>query len=192
MRRIIITNGTGGAGKDTFCEYVTDYLGKKGYTAWRSSYVEFTRFMLSENGIDTSKKTDKDRVLLAELNRLLEEYDDIPFKDCCQLIDDALFKSENNDPYQYCPEDLADVILLDVRNPDVIEKFKTVYNNVITVLIDNGTTNTATEEDRGVFNYRYDRIISNTRDLDFLKQQAEVFADEIIGLKECEKRVTDG
>ncbi len=193
MKRLIIINGTGGAGKDTFCNYVIKCLNQKDYVIWRYSYVDFARFILSDKGIDTSKKTNKDRVLLAGLNKLLEEYDDIPFKDCCQLINDGFFK-DMDDPYEYNPESV-DIILLDVREPDVIERFKTVYDDVLTVLVDNGTTNTVTKEDEGVFNYKYDRIISNTRDLDFLKHQAEVFADEIIdasNVKRCRKNKREG
>ncbi len=187
MRKLIITNGTGGAGKDTFCKYITEYLETKGYKACRYSYADFARYLLSKSGIDTNKKTNKDRILLAGLNKLLEEYDDIPFKDCCQFIDDTLF---NCDDTECIPEDVVNVILLDVRVPKVIDKFKNVYSNVITVLIENGVTNTATKEDSGVFDYCYDSIISNTKGYDYLKEQAESFSDKFI-LKgdECRKMV---
>ncbi len=189
MRRLVITNGTGGSGKDTFCKYAAEYLDSKGYNTVRYSFVDFARRMLADAGIDTSAKTDKDRQLLAGLNQILENYDDIPFKDCCQFINDMLFISGETADYDYIPEDIADVIFLDVRSPEIIDRFKTVYDNVITVLVDNGRTNTATAEDSGVFNYNYDSVISNTRDMNYLKMQAKNFVDKsILSGSECRKK----
>ncbi len=188
MRKLIITNGTGGSGKDTFCKFAAEYLGE-GYNTVRYSYVDFARRVLADAGIDTSSKTDMDRELLAGLNHLLEKYDDIPFKDCCQFINDMLFRSDETADYDYIPKDIADVIFLDVRNPEIIDRFKSAYDNIITVLVDNGRTNTATEEDSGVFDYNYDSVISNTRDLDYLKRQAKNFASKfILSWNECEKK----
>ncbi len=189
MRRLVITNGTGGSGKDTFCKYAAEYLDSKGYNTVRYSYVDFARQMLADAGIDTSAKTSKDRQLLAGLNQILEQYDDIPFMDCCQFINDMLFRSDETADYDYIPKDIADVIFLDVRNPEIIDRFKTVYDNIITVLVDNGRTNTATEEDSGVFDYNYDSVISNTRDMNYLKMQAKNFVDKfILSGSECRKK----
>ncbi len=188
MRKLIITNGTGGSGKDTFCKFAAEYLGES-YNTVRYSYVDFARRVLADAGIDTSSKTDMDRELLAGLNHLLEKYDDIPFKDCCQFINDMLFRLDETADYDYIPKNIADVIFLDVRNPEIIDRFKSAYDNIITVLVDNGRTTTATKEDSGVFNYNYDSVISNTRDLDYLKRQAKNFASKfILSWNECEKK----
>lgn len=191
MRKLVITNGTGGSGKDTFCKFAADYLGER-YNTIRYSYVDFARQMLAEAGIDTNAKTDKDRELLAGLNHLLERHDDIPFKDCCQFINDMLFKSDETADYDYISRDIADVIFLDVRSPEIINRFKSTYDNIITVLVDNGKTNTATEEDSRVYNYNYDSVISNTRDMDYLKRQARNFVDKfILKWDECRKRAVE-
>lgn len=192
MRKLIITNGTGGAGKDTFCNMVTSLLLTKNLTVLKASYVDDTRSMLKEwFGIDTSAKTDKDRQLLASVNKALEIYDDVPFKNCCHLIDDMFYYFEDTDPYDYpCAKDSEfDVIFLDVRDSAVIDKFKNTYNNVYTILIDNGKTNTATTEDSNVRNYRYDYIIANTGSLDCLLSQAEKFIDSIARMQNCSKVV---
>ena len=193
MRKLIITNGTGGAGKDTFCKMVTSLLFTKNITVLKTSYVDDTRDMLKEwFGIDTSAKTDKDRQLLASINKALEIYNDVPLKNCCRLIDDMFHNFEIFDPYD-CPcakDSEFDIIFLDVRDPAVIDKFKDTYNNVYTVLIDNGKTNTATTEDANVRNYRYDYIIANTGSLDYLLSQAEGFVSNISEMQDCSKVVS--
>lgn len=192
MRKLIITNGTGGAGKDTFCNMITSLLLTKNLTVLKASYVDDTRSMLKEwFGIDTSAKTDKDRQLLASVNKALEVYDDVPFKNCCHLIDDMFCDFTEIDPYDYQGKDSEfDVIFLDVRDPIVIDKFKNMYNNVYAVLIDNGKTNIATTEDANVRNYRYDYIIANTGSLDYLLSQAENFVSNISEMQNCSKVVS--
>lgn len=193
MRKIIITNGTGGAGKDTFCNMVTSLLLTKNLTVLKTSYVDDTRDMLKEwFGIDTSAKTDKDRQLLASINKALEVYDDVPFKSCCNIINDMFCDFKSSDPYEEYPwskDSEFDVIFLDVRDPAVIDKFKNTYNNICTVLIDNGKTNTATTEDTNVRNYKYDYIIANTGSLDYLLSQAESFVANISKMQDCSKVV---
>ena len=183
MRKLIITNGTGGAGKDTFYQMVANRLQTLGYDVFRYSYVQYTRDMLSEwGGIDTSAKTDKDRQLLACINHALEEYSDIPFRDCCEFIDENLLTyrtryepTEN----QFVPNDV-NFIFLDVRVPEVIDRFKERYQNTQTVFVHNGEVNSATAEDRNVYNYKYDYVIDNTGNFSHLKEQAERYVNHLI------------
>lgn len=191
MRKLVITNGTGGAGKDTFCQMVKKELEEIGFETWRYSYVDFTRNMLHEFAdIDTSKKTDKDRKLLAAINRALEEYDDIPFKDCCDLINDFLLSFQNRyepmtDTYE---KNDTDFIFLDVRSPEIINRFKEKYKNVYTVLVDNGKLTDATPEDLNVKNYDYDYTIDNTGTLCDLEQQAHDFVTYILNQEDTRRK----
>lgn len=190
MRKLVITNGTGGAGKDTFCQMVKKELEEIGFETWRYSYVDFTRNMLHEFAdIDTSKKTDKDRKLLAAINRALEEYDDIPFKDCCDLINDFLLSFQNRyepmtDTYE---KNDTDFIFLDVRSPEIINRFKEKYKNVYTVLVDNGKLTDSTPEDLNVKNYDYDYMINNTGTLCDLEQQAHDFVTYILNREDTRR-----
>ena len=190
MRKLVITNGTGGAGKDTFCQMVKKELEEIGFETWRYSYVDFTRNMLHEFAdIDTSKKTDKDRKLLAAINRALEEYDDIPFKDCCDLINDFLLSFQNRyepmtDTYE---KNDTDFIFLDVRSPEIINRFKKKYKNVYTVLVDNGKLTDSTPEDLNVKNYDYDYMINNTGTLCDLEQQAHDFVTYILNQEDTRR-----
>lgn len=190
MRKLVITNGTGGAGKDTFCQMVKKELEGIGFETWRYSYVDFTRNMLQEFAdIDTSKKTDKDRKLLAAINRALEEYDDIPFKDCCSLVEDFLLSYQKRfEPTTdtYVKND-ADFIFLDVRVPEIIDRFKEKYTNVYTVIIDNGKLTDSTPEDLNVKNYVYDYTIDNTGTLCDLEQQAHDFVNFILNQEDTRR-----
>lgn len=190
MRKLVITNGTGSAGKDTFCQMVKKELEEIGFETWRYSYVDFTRNMLQEFAdIDTSKKTDKDRKLLAAINRALEEYDDIPFKDCCSLVEDFLLSYQKRfEPTTdtYVKND-ADFIFLDVRVPEIIDRFKEKYTNVYTVIIDNGKLTDSTPEDLNVKNYVYDYTIDNTGTLCDLEQQAHDFVNFILNQEDTRR-----
>ena len=191
MRKLVITNGTGGAGKDTFCQMVKKELEEIGFETWRYSYVDFARNMLHEFAdIDTSKKTDKDRKLLAAINRALEEYDDIPFKDCCSLINDFLLSFQNRyepmtDTYE---KNDTDFIFLDVRSPEIIDRFKEKYNNVYTVLVDNGKLTDSAPEDLNVNNYDYDYTINNKGTLCDLEQQAHDFVTYILNQEDTRRK----
>lgn len=191
MRKLVITNGTGGAGKDTFCQMVKKELEEIGFETWRYSYVDFTRNMLHEFAdIDTSKKTDKDRKLLAAINRALEEYDDIPFKDCCDLINDFLLSFQNRyepmtDTYE---KNDTDFIFLDVRSPEIIDRFKEKYKNIYTVLVDNGKLTDSTSEDLNVKNYDYDYTINNSGTLCDLEQQAHDFVTYILNQEDTRRK----
>lgn len=191
MKKLIILNGTGGAGKDTFYKYISEYLFQHyNQTSIHYSYVEFTREMLKEYGIDPSEKTAKYRQLLATINHALTDYRNIPLRDCCSLIDDMLFKRLNDDPYEYCvnPNEI-NCIFLDVREPLVIDSFKKLYPNTATILIDNGRINNSTNEDKNVKNYLYDYVIFNVGSVDELQSQAEHIAEKLRNTKntiECD------
>ena len=184
MKKLIILNGTGGAGKDTFYKYISEYLFQRyNQTSIHYSYVEFTREMLKEYGIDPSEKTAKYRQLLATINHALTEYRNIPLRDCCSLIDDMLFKGIDDDPYEYVNPNEINCIFLDVREPSVIDSFKKLYPNTTTILVDNGRINNSTNEDKNVKNYLYDYVIFNVTSIDELKLKSEDIAEKLRSTK---------
>ena len=85
-KRIFILNGIHTSGKDTFVKYINEY----GIDAIHYSYVDFTRDMLESKGINIKDKSNKLRKLLCDVNNALEEYNDIPFKDCLNIADNFL------------------------------------------------------------------------------------------------------
>ena len=163
---IFVLNGSPRSGKDTFCALMEKYGEVEHY-----SYVDFTRYMLSEVNIDYHKKTDKDRQLLETINNALEAYDDIPMKDICESVIDTIGHYIDN-------KDLF--IFVDIRKPDNIKRFLEKFPEAKTVYIDDGKElSNATESDHSVKDYDYDYYIVNNGSLDDLQKKVGSFVHEI-------------
>lgn len=159
-KRIFILNGMARSGKDTF----VNTLCKLGIDTVHYSYVDFTRFMLDNVRVAITDKTDKVRKLLYDINNALEEYDDIPFKDCCEMADN--FK-----------EDLLEGnwFIIDCRDPKNIERLKKA-TNAETIFIKSNHNCNATSADEAVSkHYAYDYYIDNTGTLTEFERNIEDF-----------------
>lgn len=160
-KRIFVLNGVHSTGKDTFVKYINEY----GIDAVHYSYVDFTRNMLDNAGININNKTDKIRKLLCDINNALEEYDDIPFKDCCEIADD--FK---NDWIE------GDWLIIDCREPKKIERLKQRLNAKTIFIKSNKKITANNVADKAVAeDYKYDYIIDNTGTLEDLKKNTLAF-----------------
>lgn len=161
MKQIVIINGSGGAGKDTFCDYVSKYTGYGTYTI---SSVDKIKEIAKLIGWDGVSKTEKDRKFLSDLKLLTTQYNDLPLKDIKEKI--KTFKSNFR----------IDIMFIHIREPKEIEKLKKEYpdDNIKTLLITNKNvpTITSNDGDAGVFNYHYDFVINNDGTLDDLKEAA--------------------
>lgn len=159
-KRIFILNGMARSGKDTF----VSTLYKLGIEAVHYSYVDFTRFMLNNAGIAIADKTDKVRKLLCDINNTLEEYDDTPFKDCCEIADD--FKDNWLE---------GDWLIIDCRDPKNIERLKKA-TNAETIFIKSNLNCDVTSADKAVSkSYEYDYYIDNTGTLTEFERNIEEF-----------------
>lgn len=168
-RKIFILNGVHSTGKDTFVKYINDF----GINAFHTSYVDFTRFMLSEARIDVKNKTDKMRKLLCDVNTALEEYDDIPFKDCCEIAND--FNKNWIDD---------DWLIIDCREPKKIERLKQKLNaKTIFIKSDKKITADNSADKAVAEDYEYDYIIDNTGSLDDLKNNTMEFIKTVTNIK---------
>ena len=160
-KSIIIINGSGGVGKDTFCEMVDKV---SGYQCDIYSSVQFVKELAKECGWNGAKE-EKDRKFLSDLKDLLTEYNDLPFKKVCEEIDSFL--------------DCENTILLfiHIREPKEIQKVVDKYPQVKTILISSMRVDhiTSNHADAEVFNYEYDYYIHNDGSLDCLKEMAETF-----------------
>lgn len=159
MKQIVIINGSGGAGKDTFCDYVSKYTGYGTYTI---SSVDKIKEIAKLIGWDGVSKTEKDRKFLSDLKLLTTQYNDLPLKDIKEKI--KTFKSNFR----------IDIMFIHIREPKEIEKLKKEYpdDNIKTLLITNKNVPriTSNDGDAGVFNYHYDFVINNDGTLDDLKE----------------------
>lgn len=172
-KKMFILNGVHSTGKDTFVKYINEF----GVDAVHYSYVDFTRSMLDNAGIDINNKTNEMRKLLCDVNNSLEEYDDIPFKDCCEVAFDFMADFIE-----------GDWLIIDCREPTKIERMKQKFIEedyyVKTVFIksnkpifaDNVADKAVAEE------FEYDYIIDNTATLNDFSNNIKTFIKEVIGI----------
>ena len=168
-KRIIVINGSGGKGKDTFIEFVSDELMKqKGETIINFSSVDRVKSMARIGGWDGGK-SEKDRKFLSDLKDLLTEYNDRPYKDIEAKVN--IFEKDS------CP---AKILFIHIREPKEIQRVvdnfgaKTLLvknNNIPDIITNNGDSN--------VYNYNYDLVIDNNGKLDDLYISAQVFVENI-------------
>lgn len=162
MKKIVVINGTGGSGKDTFVSLVSQYC--KVYNFSSVEKVKEIAKMIGWGGEEC--KTDKDRKFLSDLKILTTEYNDMSYRDMCDKI--AYFETSEDE-----------IMFIHIREPKEIEKVVKHYN-VITLLIkreglDPIQTN---QSDANVENYDYDFIIVN-RTLEELTIEAKKFVHEL-------------
>ncbi len=106
-----------------------------------------------------------DRRFLSDLKDTLTRWKDIPY----QKIKEALeaFRLEQE----------VDAVFVDCREPEEIKRFVNDYN-AITILVQRGSAIIyGNHADDNVNNYQYDIVIDNSRGLDELNQEAQLFVD---------------
>lgn len=163
-KKVIVTNGSGGCGKDTFAKFLSKFC-----DTYKYSSIDKAKIIAAQCGWNNGK-SEKDRKFLSDLKLLTTEYSDMAFNDLKAIVKD--FKSD------LIPTQL---LLIDIREPLEIERAKKEFD-AITVLIKNDkvkqiTTNMA---DAGVFNYNYDYVIDNSGTLAELKKKAEWFVNQML------------
>ena len=106
MKKVFITNGSGGNGKDTFAEFLSTYI-----TVFKYSSIDIVKDMYESIGIDRNSKDEKKRKLYSDTKDMLTKYDDIPFKDITSIVTD--FKNNKIE---------TEVLLIDIREPEEIAR----------------------------------------------------------------------
>lgn len=162
MKKIIIINGTGGCGKDTFIQYVSAYIKVTNFSS-----VDIVKKIASYAGW-IGGKTEKDRKFLSDLKRLMTEYNDMPFKTIKEAIDE--FNQANN---------LSEILFIHIREPEEIKRVVDSFN-ALTLLIKKPDIDiiTSNYSDANIENYKYDFMIINTT-LKNLDSQAKRFVEQL-------------
>lgn len=162
-KHIFIVNGMARSGKDTFANFLKDCA-----NVIKISSVDRVKLIAYKSGWDGGK-TEKDRKFLSDLKCLLTEYNDLPFKSISFQVE--LFKKNFN----------ADVLLIDIREPEEIERAKKAFG-AKTILIKNDRVPQISSNmaDAGVYNYDYDIIIENNGTLEEFREKVKQFAEEYI------------
>lgn len=157
-KKVIIINGTGGSGKDTFVEFCAEFA-KVTNISSVDLVKEAAQILVGWNG----EKDEKSRKLLVDLKKLSIDYNDAPAK----YIKSKYEKFQKSD---------SEFLFIHIREIEEIIKIKEMLN-AKTLLVTNPrvaliTSNTS---DGNVYNYTYDYEIKNEGTLEDLEQKAKEF-----------------
>lgn len=208
MNKIIIINGNGGVGKDTFVNFCLNYIYNYSKDKFNNYFDDkYTQLdVINKCNIDSiyhikqiayecgwnGSKTEKNRKFLSDLKNLLTQWNDFSFKTTCNDIRNRLFCYLNATSMYLINNSL---IFVHVREPQEIkryvEKFNT-DNNCYTLLIKNPSipfiySNSA---DANIEKYHYNFIVNNNDTLISLQNVAFQFCEDIL-FKDINKFVYD-
>ena len=159
-KQVFIISGSGGVGKDTFCEKCGHYTDVKVVSS-----VELVKHFATEMGWN-GQKTPKDRKFLSDLKDLLTEYNDLPFRDIKRKVNE--FKQDNDNMF----------LFIHIREPEEIERAKKEFGaHTILVVNDNVLGIYSNHADGRVLEYDYDVVIDNSGTLEELEQEAKRFVE---------------
>ncbi len=159
-KQIIIINGTGGSGKDTFVEFVSKYC--KVFNFSSINKVKEVATVVGWNGT----KTEKDRKFLSDLKKLTTEYNDMAFNSIKKAVED--FKKSNNE-----------IMFIHIREPEEIKRAMNAFGAKTLLIKREGLeTITSNYSDANVEKYNYDYVVINTT-LEQLDKEAKEFINRI-------------
>ena len=161
-KRIVIINGSGGVGKDTFIELCSDFTNVKNISSV-DKVKEAAAILAGWNG----EKDEKARKFLSDLKQLSIDYNDYPLV----YIKDQAKEFEANDTQT--------IMFVHVREISEIEKVKDAVN-AKTLLITNKRVEKieTNKSDANVDKFTYDYYIENDGTLEELKEKAKKFVLE--------------
>jgi hypothetical protein len=165
---IIVVNGQGGAGKDAFCDAVTQNISCK-----TVSSIDVIKRIARKGGWK-GEKTDPARRLLSDLKLAFSAYNDLPFEE--MMLKVKRFVSTNTHR----------ILFVHIREPKEIEKFKKAASELcscITLLITRPQIerNFGNMADDNVKNYPYDfTFVNDYENLQLLSESAVIFVRRIL------------
>lgn len=168
MKQVLIINGYPTCGKTTFERIMLEYC--KG--EYFSSITPINEILLNI-GWDGITKDTLYRNTASDLKDLLTKFNDYSYKKVCEKINGFL---QNED---------KEILMIDIREPEEIQKIVDTYPEIITVFIQNDKPiNKTNHADMNVVNYIYDYYIDNNSTINELKYNIKVFLNELKLLKE--------
>lgn len=114
--KIFILAGTGRSGKDTFIKFIQEYSEEEVLSFSSIDYLKWVSKKFLD--VDVDNKTPELRLFLSEFKRILTEYNDLPYKQCCTAIDSL-------DDNQH--------VFIQIREGEQIEKLKAQYPQALVV-----------------------------------------------------------
>lgn len=160
-KRVLITNGSGGCGKDTMAEIMGKYV-----NVHKVSSIDIIKKIVEPYTIEFTTlygKHEKYRKLLSEVKQAFVNFNDLPTKAMEQEV------------LNFLEDENSQVLIVDIREPEEIEKFKQVFplgcTICKTILVVNNNVDTihSNTSDDNVTNYTYDYILDNSQTLGVLE-----------------------
>lgn len=174
MVKVIVINGAGTSGKDTFIDLFTEVCREVclDYKVYRFSSVDMVKYHACCMGWDCVKD-DKGRQFLSDIKDAMTKYNDGPYKYMKEKVDEI--KEATFD------EDTA-FVFFHVREPQEIAKMKERLN-ATTLLIKRPSVDPESftnHADKNVQMFDYDYRVLNNGTLDDLKHSALFFLDYLL------------
>jgi len=166
LKKIVVINGNPKSGKTQYELFLSKYTSSVIYssiTPVKEYAKKYFRWSGNEND-----KTEEWRLFFSELKRMLVAEFDYIFKDLSIQVN-KFYRDTN-----------AELLLIDSREPEEIERFKNQFQ-AVTVFIKNDRVEKimSNDSDANVENYTYDYYIENNSTLDDLEQKAIDFIKEL-------------
>lgn len=163
MKPIVVINGTGGSGKDTFvheCEKFTH--------VYNYSSVDCIKAVASNLGW-RGDKSDEGRKFLSDLKRLSAQYNDWPYR-----------RTRMNAGYFLYTNETDKIMFVHIREPEEIQRFVDEFS-AVTLLITNSKVEPIETNlsDGRVGCYKYDYVIDNSGSLEDLNKKAHRFLQDV-------------
>ena len=164
MKDIVVINGSGGVGKDTFVELCKEYTKVMNISSV-DKVKEAAHILTGWNG----EKDEKSRKLLSDLKEMGIQYNDAPFQYITNMVEE--FK-----------ESEEEVMFIHIREAKEIEKCKKTFD-AMTLLITNKNVVAVTtnHSDKDVLDFNYDYHIENDGTIEELKEKAKDFVNQLKG-----------
>ena len=161
-KRIVIINGSGGVGKDTFVEFCSEFTGVKNISSV-DKVKEAARVLVGWNG----EKNEKTRKLLSDLKQLSVDYNNYPLVYI------------RNQTKEFMEDQSQTIMFIHIREGSEIEKTKNDIGAKTLLITNNRVEKIATNKsDANVENFQYDYYIENNGTLDELREKARKFVME--------------
>ena len=160
-KRILITNGSGGCGKDTMAEIMGKYV-----NVHKVSSIDIIKKIVEPYTIEFTTlygKQEQYRRLLSDVKNAFIKFNDLPQKTMEQEV------------LKFIEDENFHVLIVDIRDPEEIEKFKQIFPlgcvicKTILIINNNVATIHSNASDDNVANYAYDYILDNSQTLGVLE-----------------------
>lgn len=176
--RVVIINGIGGSGKDTFVKFCQELLETDGLVSrcLNVSTVDYVKEIAGYCGWN-GEKDPASRKFLSDLKKAMTEWRDLPVMD---------IKGELNRFSQICKWNCVEdaVAFVHCREPEEIARLVNELK-ATTLLIRRESAESVkqiNDADNNVLNYEYDYTINNDGSLDALRAEAAMYLKEYLGL----------